>query len=96
MMGNWMHFTRPSVIIVIIFIVMLSVLAILDRYKRSYPRKGFLPYSTTRGDRIFLSLLIMIGIGLVWLKFLTIQHHIPIWGAFIVSIIITIAVIWKG
>ncbi len=45
------------------------------------PRRGILGLDTTRGDRLFISLLGSVFIFLAWLAF----YSTPLWGAVIVS-----------
>ena len=72
--------------------VMLSILAIF--VGATIPRRGFLPWITTWGDRFFISLLILFAISLFWLKF--IEPFLPIYGALIVSVIIGIIIVKYG
>ena len=53
----WMNWTLP---VAIFFAVIAMILAIMTVYEVVSPcveRKGFLPISTTRGDRLFIGLL---------------------------------------
>lgn len=52
------------------------------------PRRGILAIDTTRGDRLFISLLCAAFIHLGWLGL----FGTPLWGAFAVSIITAIAI----
>jgi predicted small integral membrane protein len=52
------------------------------------PRRGILAIRTTRGDRLFISLLSAAYIHLGWLAL----FGTPLWGATAVAIIVTIAV----
>lgn len=53
---------------------------------KTSPRIGFLGWTTTWGDRFFLSILVLFFISLMWMKF--IEPFLPIYGALVVSIII--------
>ena len=53
------------------------------------PRHGILGLDTTRGDRLFVSLLTAAYIHLAWLAF---AGSLPLIGASIVSIIVAIAI----
>ena len=52
---DWMAWTLPTAI----FIVIASMLAGMTVWRSSptVPRRGFLPMTTTRGDRLFIGLL---------------------------------------
>jgi len=68
-MMEWMFWTRETTIVFGILGSALLILAILDYYRRSTPRKGFLPMRTTRGDRFFFGMIFIIVIGFLWLVF---------------------------
>ncbi len=52
------------------------------------PRRGILAFSTTRGDRLFISLLAAAYVHLIWLALL----GPPLWGAFVLSVAIAASV----
>jgi predicted small integral membrane protein len=52
------------------------------------PRHGVLGLDTTRGDRLFISLLGSAYIHLAWLAFTA----APLWGATVISVVFTLAV----
>lgn len=52
------------------------------------PRRGILSIDTTRGDRLFISLLSAAFIHLIWLGIL----GTTLWGAIVLSIIMSIAI----
>jgi predicted small integral membrane protein len=66
----WMHWTWQSGLAFLLLAGLLIGLAVLDRYRPGYSRKGFLPMATTRGDRVFLSIVTLVGLLLLQLKFL--------------------------
>lgn len=55
------------------------------------PRRGMLGFHTTRGDRLFISLLLAAYIHLVWLA----TTRLPLWGASIVALIVAVLVFRK-
>jgi predicted small integral membrane protein len=69
-MFAWMHWTWHSGIAFILLAGLLSGLAVLDHFHPGYSRKGFLPMATTRGDRVFLSIVTLVALLLLQLKFL--------------------------
>ncbi len=69
-MFDWMHWTVPSAIGVFGIFAMIIGVNILDVYKPGYARKGFLPMETTRGDRIFVSIISSVIVWILWLKFI--------------------------
>jgi len=52
------------------------------------PRRGILAIRTTRGDRLFISLLTAAYVHLGWLA----AFGTPLWGAMAVAIVLTIAI----
>jgi predicted small integral membrane protein len=64
-------------------IILLIILAVF--VGKTSPRIGFLPWTTTWGDRFFMSILVLLYIGLLWLKF--VEPFIPIHGALVLGII---------
>lgn len=88
----WMRWTKPTTYLFIAVIVTLSIMTILDLIFPGVRRKGFLPFGFTRGDRLFLSVVIFLGTVLVWLAFYP-EHD---WhNAFpVAGVLILITVIW--
>ena len=81
---GWMYFTWPTLILEILLFTMYLTLYILDHRHRSTLRKGFWILPTTRGDRVFWSLLFTFAIGIFWLVFLT--PVLPDWGMYLALI----------
>jgi len=73
-MVEWMYWTPYTLTAASFLCLLILILAIFDVKKRSVPRKGFLPISTTRGDRIFISAVTSIGIGIIWLAIIGDMH----------------------
>lgn len=65
----WMAWTQPVAIFFVCIALMLVVFGVLQFVMPTYERKGFLPVPTTRGDRLFMSLLGSAYIHLIWLAF---------------------------
>jgi predicted small integral membrane protein len=55
------------------------------------PRRGILAIHTTRGDRLFISLLLAAYIHLIWLA----STGAPLWGATVASLIAAVIVFRK-
>ena len=84
----WMAWTWPTAIFFIVIaslLVLFSILAI--RYPET-PRMGILRIETTRGDRLFITLLGSAFINLAWLGI----GIGPQWGALIVCALYAAAV----
>lgn len=81
-MLEWMAWTTPTALF---FVGIFSILCAMTVWQFAYPtaeRRGFLPISTTRGDRLFIGLLISAYIHLAWLLF---TGDASLWGALGVS-----------
>lgn len=64
-----MFWTYPTAIFLGLVIAFFAALMVTDLKRRSLPSKGFLPFHTTRGDRVFLGIAFVIIIGILWLMF---------------------------
>lgn len=65
--------------------------------KQEPPKKesdGFIPFYTNLFDRGFISVVILIGIHLLWLRFM--EHILPIGIATLISLVIAYIVIRRG
>ncbi len=62
-----MYWTAPSAIGFAALFGLLAVLSLLDARVPSYPRRGWLPMATTRGDRIFLTITGLVASFFLWL-----------------------------
>jgi predicted small integral membrane protein len=80
---SWMAWTQPVAIFFVAIGAMLFLMTILELRWPTVARKGFLPLVTTRGDRLFISLLIAAYINLGWAGLTDVTQ----WGAAAVSAI---------
>ena len=66
--GSWMAWSFPSALFFLTIFLFLALMAIWE-YARpgGHPRVGILRFETTRGDRLFVSLLGSAFIHLAWL-----------------------------
>jgi predicted small integral membrane protein len=83
---------RYAVITGVSVTVLLIVLAVF--VGETIPRRGFLPWTTTWGDRFFVSLLVFFLISLLWLKF--IEPILPVYGALILGVIVGVVILKFG
>jgi predicted small integral membrane protein len=63
---SWMAWTLPTGLFFVAIALTLCVYTLWGVRSPSLPRRGFLPMSTTRGDRLFLGLLASAYINLAW------------------------------
>ena len=66
---SWMAWTLITSVFFSCIILMLIGMGIWQAVSPTVPRRGFLPLTTTRGDRLFISLLGAAYIHLGWLAF---------------------------
>ncbi len=64
---GWMAWTTPTAIFFVLILGGLVTMTVWELRSPCTPRRGLLPFSTTRGDRFFLGLLAAGGIALGWI-----------------------------
>ena len=67
---SWMAWTLPTALFFVTIGMALVVMTLLELRYPTLQRQGFLPLSTTRGDRFFISLLSAAFIHLLFLGLL--------------------------
>lgn len=78
-----MAWTWPTAAFFIFIGICLAGMVVWEHYRPGgAPRRGVLGLDTTRGDRLFISLLGSAFIFLAWLAF----FGTPLWGALVISI----------
>ncbi len=85
---QWMAWTLPTAIFFIVIACLLLTFTVLAIKFPETPRTGILRIETTRGDRLFITLLGSAFINLAWLGLVS----APQWGALIVCLIYAFAV----
>ena len=86
--GGWMAWTFPVALFFFIIASLLITFTLLAIRWPETPRIGVLRIETTRGDRLFISLLGSAFINLGWLFF----FGAPLWGALILCLVYVAAV----
>ncbi len=86
---SWMAWTWQTAAFFLFIAALLIAMTVWElRRPGGAPRRGILAIDTTRGDRLFISLLGSAFIHLAWLGLL----GEPLWGAVIVSLAYAAAV----
>jgi predicted small integral membrane protein len=67
---SWMRWTPVTIAIFVALFSVLAVMTVWDVRAPSIRRKGFLPIGFTRGERLFLSIVIFFATLFLWLAFL--------------------------
>ncbi len=89
---EWMAWTPVTAGFFIVIAAILTGMTFWEIFSPSIERRGFLPISTTRGDRLFIGLLGSAYIYIAWLGF----SGINLWFALPVVIIFLIIVMIFG
>ena len=74
---EWMAWTTPTAIFFVAIFSVIGYMTFQDVRSPSVARKGFLPIETTRGDRLYIGLIISAFICLLWLGL----SDMNLWGA---------------
>jgi predicted small integral membrane protein len=86
---SWMAWTWETATFFLCIAGLLVAMTVWElRSPGGAPRRGVLAIETTRGDRLFISLLAAAFIHLGWLA----AFGPPLWGAFAVSLVLAAAV----
>lgn len=86
---TWMAWTWPTAAFFLSIALALVAMMVWEwRSPGGGPRKGILRLNTTRGDRLFISLLGSAFIMLAWLAF----FGTPLWGGMAIAVIYGVAV----
>ena len=86
---GWMAWTWPTAGFFIFIFLCIAAMAVWERVDpQSGPRHGIFGLDTTRGDRLFISLLGSAFIFMAWLGFVGTPLWIPLglaiaWGVFV-------------
>lgn len=86
-MLQWMAWTLPTALFFAAIAAMLVVMSVLEAVYPTAPRKGVLPITTTRGDRLFMSL---VCAGFIHLAWLGLTEDLSLWWATAIS------AVWLG
>jgi len=86
---SWMAWTAPTAYFFLFIAALILSMAIWERFSPGGgPRDGILGLHTTRGDRLFISLLGSAYIHLAWLGLI----GSPLYGAIAVSVVFALIV----
>ena len=89
---SWMAWTWQTAAFFGVIALLLVIMAIWEwRVPGGSPRRGVLGLRTTRGDRLFISLLLAAYIHLIWLA----ATSAPLWGATVTALIVAAIVFRK-
>lgn len=102
-MLEWMAWTTPVAIFFTCIVVMLAGMTVWELKSPTVLRKGFLPIATTRGDRLFIGLLVAGYINLAFVgmagklaQWLSLDQEPSIWIGFAISMAALALVMRRG
>jgi len=79
---EWMYWTLPTAIFFLSIFLILTAMTLWQTLSPSIERRGFLPLSTTPGDRLFIGIITALFIHLAWLGF----THLSLWIVFPIAV----------
>src|SRR5215510_14046536 len=86
---SWMAWTLPTAALFVFIFLCLVGMSVWEYFAPGGgPRRGILGLDTTRGDRLFISLLGSAFIFLAWLGF----AGTPLWGGLVIAVLYAVAV----
>jgi|SRR5690606_32798384 len=102
-MFGWMMWTLPVAVFFVCIGLMLVGMTVWEIKSPTTLRKGFLPMATTRGDRLFIGLLVAAYINLGFLGLagvvadgLSLEQEPSVWFSFVVSMLVLAFILRKG
>ncbi|MEG0539252.1 MAG: DUF2160 domain-containing protein [Comamonas sp.] len=102
-MLSWMAWTTPVAIFFTCIALMLVGMTVWEIRSPSVLRKGWLPMETTRGDRLFVGLLLAAYVNLIWLglgekmaQWFSFEQEPSVWISFVLSMLLLGLVMRKG
>ena len=102
-MFSWMVWTTPVAVFFTCIVLMLIGMTVWEVKSPSVMRKGFLPIATTRGDRLFIGLLMAAYVNLAWVglggqmvEWFSLEAEPSVWISFVLSMVVLAFVMRKG
>ena len=102
-MFEWMAWTLPVAVFFTCIVLMLIGMTMWELRSPTIERKGFLPITTTRGDRLFIGLLTAAYVNLAFVAFsermvtwFGLEQEPSVWIGFVVSMLVLGLILRKG
>ena len=102
-MLSWMVWTTPVAMFFCCVALMLVGMTIWELRSPTVMRKGFLPIATTRGDRLFIGLLVaayinlvMLALGEMFMNWFGLEEEPSAWFGLGVSAVVLAWIMRKG
>lgn len=88
---EWMAWTLPTAIFFIVIFLLVTAMTIWQTVSPSVGRRGFLPLTTTPGDRLFIGLICAAFIHIAWIGL----TDLSLWIVFPVAVAwVIVVMIW--
>lgn len=88
----WMAWTTPTAVFFGTIAGLILAMFIWEMLvPGGSPRRGILGLTTTRGDRLFISLLASAALSLAWLAFVP----LPLWWALAACVVLAGLIFWR-
>ena len=91
-MLEWMAWTPVTAAFFSVIALMLMTMGVLERLYPTVPRQGFLQITTTRGERLFIALLVTGWINILWIAVSDASQ----WGALGLGLALSALILAKG
>ncbi|MEO5676303.1 MAG: DUF2160 domain-containing protein [Usitatibacter sp.] len=102
-MFDWMAWTLPVAVFFVCVALTLAGMTVWELKSPTVARKGWLPIATTRGDRLFIGLLLAAYVNLAFvavsekmIAWFALEQEPSIWVSFGVSMLLLALVMRKG
>ncbi len=102
-MFSWMVWTTPVAVFFTCIVLMLAGMTLWEIKSPTTLRKGWLPIATTRGDRLFMGLLLAAYVNLAWVglsekmvSWFSLESEPGVWFSFAISMVLLALVMKKG
>jgi len=102
-MFDWMAWTLPVAVFFTCIVLMLIGMTVWELRSPTIERKGFLPITTTRGDRLFIGLLSAAYVNLAFValsekmvSWFGLEQEPSVWISFVISMALLALIMRKG
>ena len=102
-MFDWMAWTLPVAVFFSSIVLMLVGMTLWELRSPTVMRKGWLPMATTRGDRLFIGLLLAAYVNLAWVglgermaQWFSLEAEPSVWISLVLSMLVLAVVMRKG
>lgn len=90
---EWMLWTLPTTIFFVVIAALLVVMTVWEFVQPTVERRGrIIPMSTTRGDRLFIALMVAGCLCVVWI----VAIPISMWWLLLITVLLVIALLRWG